>query len=346
MFKGIDFSSDTVTQPTQAMKQTMMQAPLGDEQKGEDPTTRELEELVAKTLGKETALFFPSATMANQIALRLLCDPGDELIAAENCHLFGAEAGGPAIHSGIMARPIKTPTGIFKGEEVEAIYRWSKGPHYPVSKCVSVENTTNNGGGIAWPLETLRSVLQAAKKLQLKTHLDGARLFNAAVKLNVTPRELAADFDTITICLSKGLGCAAGAVLAFNKEAYPKVRRLKQLMGGSLRQSGILAAAGIYALQNHVQRLAQDHENALRLATQLATQCPEISVETHPLSTNMVFFEWHGRSTPAEFNQQCADQGVRFLMVSPNRFRAVTHLGISAEDIDVAVSKIKKIAHA
>lgn len=346
MFKGIDLFSDTVTLPTTAMKNAMLVAELGDEQKGEDPTTRKLEEMAAELLGQETALFFPSATMANEIAIRLLCEPGDELIAADNCHLFHAEAGGPAIHAGVMAKPIRTATGIFTGEELRASIRWSKGPHYPVSKLVSVENTTNMGGGIAWDLTTLDSVLSSAKELGLKTHLDGSRLFNAMIKTKTTPRNLAANFDAVTLCLSKGLGCPLGAILAFRKQDYQKVRRLKQLFGGAMRQSGMLAAAGIYALQNHIERLEEDHANATLLANKLATEIPQIRVENLAPSTNMVFFEWLGTNmTASQFNEATLKENLRFSQVGENRFRAVTHLGISSEDIITSVDIVKAISN-
>lgn len=343
MFKGIDLSSDTATRPTAAMKQAMMAAELGDEQKGEDPTTRQLEQRVADLLGKSAAMFFPSATLANEIALQLLCEPGDEMIAAANCHLFVAEAGGPAIHAGIMPRPIAVENGIFDGDEVRKAYRWSKGPHYPVTKLVSVENTANMGGGVAWPMENLTSVLTAAKELGLKTHLDGARLFNAAIKTGVPVGALASGFDAITVCLSKGLGCPVGAVLAFDKEGYGKVRRLKQLMGGALRQSGMLAAAGIYALEHHVSRLREDHANAALLAEQFS-QIPALGVRDKSPSTNMVFFDWRSsKLSPDQFSELCMEKGVRFSRIGAMQFRAVTHLDIKPEDILQAVAVVKSI---
>lgn len=346
MFKGIDFFSDTVTQPTVAMKNAMMAAELGDEQKAEDPTTRLLEEKMAELLGHETAMFFPSATMANEIAIRLSCEPGDELIAAENCHLFFAEAGGPAAHSGVMTKAISSTTGIFTAEQVRAAYRWPHGPYNPVSKLLSIENTTNMGGGVPWDISTLNSVLKTAKELNLKTHLDGARLFNAAVKLEVSPKDLAARFDTVTICLSKGLGCPMGAILAFAKEHYHKVRRLKQLWGGALRQSGIVAAAGIYALDHHVERLAEDHQNAEFFAQKISEEISLIKIENNPPATNMVFFSWQGSSfSPDQFNERCIQKGLRFSQVGENRFRAVTHLDITREHVIKAIQLLKQIAN-
>lgn len=344
MFKGIDLFSDTVTLPTEAMKKAMLAAELGDEQKGEDPTTRHLETLMAEMTGHEAALFFPSATMANEVAIRLLCEPGDELLAAENCHLFFAEAGGPAIHAGVLAKPIRTQNGIFTSADLHAHYRWNKGPHYPVSKLLSIENTTNMGGGIAWNLQELDDVLNAAQQLNLKTHLDGSRIFNAMVKTNSTLQQLTARFDAVTICFSKGLGCPIGAVLAFSQVHYAKVRRLKQLFGGSMRQSGMLAAAAIYALQNHVTRLAEDHQNAQYLAECLSKIGPQIVVEKAAQSTNMVFFNWQDSKISAQtFLERCIQQGVRFSQVDTQRFRAVTHLNITKQDVDKAVGIVKAI---
>jgi threonine aldolase len=344
MFKGIDLYSDTATRPSMAMKKAMMDAELGDEQRGEDPTTRQLEEMAAEMLGHEATMFFPSATMANEIALRFLTEPGDELIAADECHLFFAEAGGPAILSGLMTRPIHTQTGIFTGDDLRAIYRRAKGSHYPVSKIVSVENTTNMNGGIAWDIKSLQSVLTVADELSLKKHLDGSRLFNAAIKTGTSALALASPFDTVTICLSKGLGCPVGALLAYPKANFDKVRRLKQLFGGAMRQSGMLAAAGIYALQNNIQRLAIDHENATKLAAQLHEEVPQIKVENIQPSTNMVFFSLcNTKLTHAQFNEACIGKGARFSVVGENRFRAVTHLDINTKDIEKTVAIIKEI---
>lgn len=344
MFKGIDLSSDTATKPTRAMKEAMMDAPLGDEQKGEDPTTRRLEEMVAKLLGFDRALFFPSATMANEVALCLLCEPGDELIAAENCHLFTSEGGGPAIHAKVMARAVPTTTGVFTGDDLRVAYRTQQGSHHPVSKCVSIENTTNLGGGLAWDVASLQSALSVARELHLKTHLDGARLFNAAIKLKVDPKVLTSGFDTVTICLSKGLGCPIGAVLALSNLYYEKARRLKHLFGGAMRQSGILAAAGIYALQNNVSRLAEDHRHA-ELFSSLLSGIPSIEVESHPFSTNMVFFKWKGTHlTPAGFYEACVRRGFRFSQVEENRFRAVFHLDIIVKELELVVDSLNEIA--
>lgn len=345
MFKGIDLHSDTQTKPTAPMLRAMVEAELGDEQMGEDPTTRRLEETVADLMGKTAAFFLPSATMANQIALKIHTSPGDEIIGSDSCHIFKAEAGGPAIHAGLMSTPITTPTGVFTGEDVKKHFSHSKGPHHPVTRLLTVENTTNMGGGLAWTADGLTDVLDAAKDLDLATHLDGARLFNAVIKSGLSPKTIAGRFSSATLCLSKGLGCPAGAVLAFDKVHYAKVRRWKQLFGGAMRQSGILSAAGLYALENHVHRLAEDHENATHLREGLQ-ELPHLFVETSTQSTNMVFFRWIGKQgSPSLFYDRCLEAGVRFSMADTGigRFRAVTHLNITRNDIEKALKTVSKV---
>jgi threonine aldolase len=332
-----------MTKPTDKMKKAMCEAELGDEQIAEDPTTRQLEEMVAQMFGFEAALFFPSSTMCNQVALKTLTEPGNEIIAAENCHLFFAEAGGPAIHSSLMLKPIPTMNGIFTGEDVKKRICPKRGYHYATTKLVSIENTTNMGGGVAWSLESIRNVLDTSKELGLKTHLDGSRLFNAVVKTKTPVKEIVKGFDTVTLCLSKGLGCAMGAVLAFSKHNYEKIRRYKQLFGGSMRQSGMIAAAGIYALENNINRLEDDHANATLLAQQLNHEIKNIQVESIEPSTNMVYFSWTGKNmSHSQFYETSVKNGVRFSIMGENRFRAVTHLNISKEDVLAAVEILKK----
>jgi threonine aldolase len=343
MFQGIDLYSDTITKPTRAMRMAMVEAEVGDEQKREDPTTLRLEERMAKLLAHSAAMFFPSATMANEIAIRLQCSPGEELMAAEDCHLFFAEVGGPAVHSGVTCKPIRTANGVFSGDDVRRHYRWSKGPHYPISRLVSVENTTNMGGGVAWTREQLADVLKVAKELGLKAHLDGSRIFNAAAASGLTPTEIAAGFDTATVCFSKGLGCATGAILAFDQSQWDRVRRLKQLFGGAMRQSGILAAAALYAIDHHVERLKEDHQNAKLLAERLGA-ISAIEVETKPPQSNMVFFRWNGTSlSDSDFLASCVERGLRFSHVGPNRFRAVTHMDVTRDDMEKAAQIVGKI---
>jgi threonine aldolase len=345
MFQGIDLYSDTGTRPSAPMKQAMVDAPLGDEQRGEDPTTAKLEERMAAMLGKQTAIFLPSSTMANQIAILLHCQRGDELIAAENSHIFFAEGGAPAIWAGALARPIETQSGIFTGQAVRAKFNVAKSPNYPVSRLVVCENTTNMGGGVAWKLSELKDVWDTCSELDLRTHLDGSRFFNAVASSGESPASLVAGFDSVTICLSKGLGCPAGALLAFESRHWERVRRWKQCMGGSLRQSGMLAAAGLYAMDHNITRIAEDHANARRLAEGLSG-LRGIEVEDTTPSSNMVFFRLRSEIQPPAFSALCLSKGFRFSRVGDDRFRAVTHLDVSAAAIDRVISGMKEIAAA
>lgn len=343
MFEGIDFYSDTLTRPSAGMRKAIAEAVVGDEQKGEDPTTNQLEERMAKLLGQESSMFFASATLANEVALRLLTKPGDEILAFDQCHLYFAETGGPAIHAGLMTRSIVTETGVFDGEAVRKAFRLAKGPHYPDSTLLSVENTTNMGGGVAWPLKSLDEVTEVARSLGMKTHLDGSRLWNAVAKEKYSLQQAGSLFDAVTVCFSKGMGCPTGAVLAFPARYRDQVRRLKQLFGGAMRQSGVLAAACLYALDHNQERIAEDHANAHRLA-QVLSQFPELRVETTEPSTNMVFFRWIAKyGTADEFLAKCEKRGLRFSPVGGNRIRAVTHLDISAEAVEKTAQIVREV---
>jgi len=348
MFKGIDFYSDTMTRPTPGMRQAIANAEVGDEQKGEDPTTIKLEQRVSELLGHSSAMFFPSATMANEVALKLLSHPGDELIAASTCHLIFGETGGPAVHAQLMLKPIASDSGIFTGEQVRANYRHAKGSHYPITRVVSVENTTNMGGGLAWGKEELDGVLNASKDLGLATHLDGSRLWNAAAATGRKLSELASPFTAAVVCFSKGLGCPTGGMLTFDKSRWVEVRRLKQVMGGGMRQSGILAAAALYALDNHLERLTEDHENAARLASGLSEGIRHIVVEPRPKhATNMVFFRWRSPKVELEtFLKDTESKGVRFSQVDVDRVRCVLHLDISKSDVEKAIKVVREVAES
>lgn len=337
----IDLYSDTLTRPTAAMRSAMAEAEVGDEQRGEDPTTRRLEERAAELLGQETSTFLPSATMANAIAIQLFCGPGDEILSAENGHVLNYEAGGAAVHARAAVRSIPTWTGIFGKNAVLQRLRQDT-PHAPRPRLVVMENTTNAGGGRPWPVEESDGVLQAAQQNGLRVHLDGSRLFNAAVALGLPASRLGGGFDSVTLCLSKGLGCPVGAVLAHRQEMTGQVRRLKQLMGGAMRQSGILGAAGLYALEHHVQRLAEDHAHAEALALGLE-EISQLVTEKIPVRTNMVYFEVPDRYSPDSLEQKLLAHGVRVSRVSHRRFRAVTHLDISAQDIQSALNVFRQV---
>lgn len=344
MFNGIDLSSDTATKPSLGMRKTILNAEVGDEQKGEDPTTNQLQELIADMLGFESALFFPSATMANQIAIRTLCEPGNELFAAGNCHLFRSEAGGPAINGNVMCKPIYTESGIFTANDLKQCNPNLHGVHHPIPKLISVENTTNMGGGKVWNKDQLGNIISYAKEYKMKLHMDGARFFNASVASGLSPQTITSGFDMVTICLSKGLGCPVGALLVFNKEYYEKVRLMKHLMGGAMRQSGILAAAGLYAIQHNIKRLQEDHDHARLLAQGLSENLPFIQVINLPPETNIVLFEiTSSQISSVDFLKMCASKGVRFSQVGHNRLRAVTHLGVMQEHIMRALKIVREI---
>jgi len=324
------------------MRDAIANAEVGDEQRREDPTVNELERRVAELLGQEGAVYLPTATMANEIALRCLAEPGDELIAEENCHIFLSELGGPAVFAGLMARPIRGVAGRFGPEELERTVRPGDGTHTPATRIVAIENTHNTSGGRVWPLNEIAAVVEASRELGLALHLDGARILNAAVASGVPAAEIAGPFDTVTLCLSKGLGCPLGALVAGSSELMGRARRFKHQFGGAMRQAGIVAAAGVYALDHNVERLADDHARARRLAEGLAAA--GVPVELERVETNFVQVDVGelGLETP-EALARLAEAGVG-LSATPHRnvLRAVTHLDIDDQDIDQAVELIPR----
>jgi threonine aldolase len=338
----IDLRSDTQTQPTAGMRAAIAAAAVGDEQKREDPTVNELERRAAALLGQEEAVYVPTATMANEIALRSLSDPGDELIAEENAHVLLAELGGPAIHAGLMVRAVKGHAGRFSGDEIRAMMRRTDGTHVPPTRVVAVENTHNASGGRVWPLENLDDVVTTCRELGLAAHLDGARVLNASVASGENAAEIAGPFDTVTLCLSKGLGCPLGALVAGSHELMAKARRLKHLFGGAMRQAGIVAAAGVYALDHHVERLAEDHARARRLAEGL--DGAGIPVDLEQVETNFVQIDVAPLGLEArEAIERLKSEGVGLSFTPhPAVLRAVTHLDVTDEDIEHAVELIPR----
>ena len=335
----IDLFSDTTTRPTPAMRQAMMEAAVGDEQRGEDPTVLELEARVAALLGKEKALFLPSTTMANQIAIKLHTQPGDEVILEADSHPVHFEAGGPGLISGVHLRTIPGRRGLFTAEQVKEAVRPDLSIHSR-SALLWVENTHNMGGGTVWPLDQLLSVCEAGRSLGLKLHLDGARLLNASIASGHPPHVLAEPFDTVSFCLTKGLGAPVGGLLAGSAEAIARARRYKQALGGAMRQAGIIAAAGLYALDHHVDRLAEDHRRARRLADALA-KIDGIEIDPSHVETNMVFFRVkHPRFTPETFLEALKQRGVILSQGRGGSLRAVTHLDVDDAAIDRAVAII------
>ena len=338
----IDLRSDTQTKPSPEMRAAMASAEVGDEQKREDPTVNELERRAAQLLGQEEAVYVPTATMANEIALRTLGRPGDEVVAEENSHIFLAELGGPAVHAGLMTRPLRCEAGRFTPEQLRETVRVTDRSHVPPTRIVSVENTHNSSGGRVWPLEEIDAVAATARELGLHLHLDGARVMNASVATGVPAAEIGRRFDTVTLCLSKGLGCPLGALVAGSAELMGEARRLKHLFGGAMRQAGIVAAAGVYALEHNVERLAADHARARRLAEGWADR--GVPVDPELVETNFVQVDV-GRLglTPADALERLWQQGVGLSMTAhPARLRAVTHLDVDDADIDGAVELIPR----
>jgi len=334
----VNLVSDTQTRPTAAMRAAIAEAEVGDEQKLADPTTLRLQERVADLLGHEAGLFLPSGTMCNLIAFRLHLRPGgDEAILAANSHPVGFEAGSPAAVNGAMTRQIDTPTGIFSGAQVEAALRAPGDRYAPRSRLVSVEQTTNMGGGRVWPLAAVREVLETARRHGLRAHLDGARLLNAVVASGDEPAAWAAGFDTAWLDFSKGLGAPAGAVLAGSRELIEEAWRYKQMLGGALRQSGILAAAALHALDHHVDRLAEDHENARALAEGLAP-LPGVQIDPASVETNIVIFEV--ADAPA-LAARLAEAGVLVGALDGSRVRAVTHLDVDRSGVEAALEAFR-----
>jgi threonine aldolase len=325
----INLYSDTQTQPTEDMRRVIASADVADEQRLADPTTNLLQERVAELLGQEAALFLPTGTMCNQISFRLHARPGgDELILDRTAHPIIAEAGGPAQNSQLMIHALDGDGGIFTGAQVEEALRDPTNRYLPRSRVVSVEQTTNMGGGRVWPVERVHEVLEVARGRGLRAHMDGARLMNAVVASGTSAAEFAGGFDTAWLDFTKGLGAPVGAVLAASRDLIDEAWRWKQQWGGAFRQSGIVAAGCLYALDHHVERLADDHENARVLAEGLT----ELGCEVVAPETNIVIF-----SAPDDFVRRMSERGVELSGTPDGRVRAVTHLDVSRADIDSAL---------
>jgi threonine aldolase len=338
----VDLFSDTKTRPSKAMLDAIVGASVGDEQTGEDPTTIALEERVAELLGKEAGLFMPSGTMCNETALAVHCRPGDEVIADETSHIGGFESGGPAVIAGVMVRAVPGVRGVFTAGQVEAAVRLPM-RHTPRSRLVAVEQTANLGGGTVWPLENLRSVAQMARGLGLGVHMDGARLMNAAVAAGVPAREYAATADSAWIDLSKGLGCPVGAVLTGPRDFIVEAWRWKQRLGGAMRQSGVLAAAGLYALEHNVERLAEDHANA-KMFAELVAELPGVALDPANVHTNIVVFDvTAAKLTAPQIAERLAARSIRIGALGAATMRAVTHLDVDEAGVRAAAEALAEI---
>jgi len=339
----IDLRSDTVTKPTPEMKQAMIKAELGDDAMGEDPTVKELEKRVAQLLGKEAAMFTCTATMANQIAVRVHCEAGDELLINSTGHIAIYEAGAPAAISGVTVRKIDGAKGMLSVGDLKGL-PWPDDPHFPRTRLVCLENTTNLGGGCVYPMKGFREVSDWARSNDLKLHLDGSRLFNATIAGGYTPGEMGACVDTVSLCFSKGLGCPMGAIIAGNAKDMHKARRFRKMLGGSCRQVGMIAGAAIYALDFHVDRLVEDHQKARLLAEGLSRiEGIKLLNDSMP-ETNRVFFDLdpaHGSA--GELVGALISHGVKIGAVGQSRMRAVTHLDVDFDDIPLAVKAVEAI---
>ena len=337
---AVNLISDTQTRPSAGMREAIASAVVGDEQKGWDPTVIELEERVAELLGHEAGLFLPSGTMCNQIAIRLhIGRAGDEIVLDRMAHPIVAEAGGPAVHAGAMTNPIDTESGIFTATDLERALRPVGDRYVPRTRLVSVEQSTNLRGGRVWPLETVDQLLKAAHMHGLRTHMDGARLLNASVASGVAARAFAAGFDTAWLDFSKGLGAPVGAVLVGSRDLMDEAWRYKQMMGGALRQAGVLAAGCLYALDHNVDRLAEDHEHARVLADALA-ELPNATIDPSKVETNIVVFE---TSDAAWVVGELEKRGVLVGALSPHVVRAVTHLDVDRAGIDRTVDAFRAV---
>ena len=339
----VNLYSDTQTKPSRAMKEAMLEAEVGDEQSGTDPTTNALCDRMAALLGKEAAVFMPSGTMCNEIAILVQCRPGDEILAHPLSHILHSEGGAPWALAGVQVSALPDADGLFEADSVRAAIR-PKTRNTPPQRMVEVEQTSNLGGGKVWPLDRLQAVASAAHENGLVTHMDGARLMNAVVAASVPAHEMCEGYDTVWLDFTKGMGAPLGAVLAGSAEVVDDAWRWKQRMGGAMRQSGICAAACLYALDHNIDRLSEDHDNARILARELA-QVPGVTVESP--ETNLVFFDVSGTGlTGADLAARVRDRGVLFSVMGPHRGRACTHLDVDRAGVLDAASVIREVVAA
>lgn len=336
----VDLFSDTGTRPSEEMREFMANAEVGDEQLFEDPTVNKLNNMAASLLGKEEAIYLPSGLMANQISYAVHCRQGDEIIMDKTAHPIHFEGGAVAIISGASIRALDGQNGVFNAEQVEKAVR-TKDFHDPQSRVVSIEQTSNMGGGVIWPIEIIEEVARIAKNNGLAIHMDGARLLNAVAATGISAARYAEYCDSVWIDLSKGLGAPVGSVLAGSSEFIEKARYWKQRLGGAMRQAGIIAAGGVYALENNLDRLKEDNDNAKYLAEALV-KYPHIEFDISTVQTNIIIFRTKDISAD-ELNNKLLDRGIRFTLMGENLMRAVTHLDVSREDIDYVIQELDSI---
>jgi len=340
--KKIDLRSDTVTLPTDEMREAMNNAEVGDDVYQEDPTINRLEELAAKKLGKEAALFVPSGTMGNLIAVLTHCQRGDEVILEMDSHIYYYEVGGMSAVAGVIPRLIAGDKGILDPQDIKRALR-EENLHYPKTTLICVENTHNRAGGTIIPPEIIEEICQLGHQRNIQVHLDGARIFNAAVALNIEPALLTKNVDSVMFCLSKGLSAPVGSILAGSKEFIQRARKNRKMLGGGMRQAGILAAAGIIAIENMVERLGEDHKNARILGEGLA-DIGGIKVDLKTIQTNMVYFDLNKSGMDTyQFLPKLAEYNILVSPQPPTKVRLVTHYGINEDDIYATIKAIKEI---
>lgn len=338
----IDLRSDTVTKPSPAMREAMAKAEVGDDVFGEDPTVNRLQDTAARLLGKEAALFVPSGTMANQLSVRLHTRPGDEIIVEAGAHVVRYESGAAAGLSGVQTCWLQGVRGLLAADQIDAAIR-PPDYHNPPTTLICLENTHNRGGGTVYPLDQIKAIRKVAAARGVAMHLDGARLFNAVVAAGIPAADYARHFETVSFCLSKGLGAPVGSLICADKERIVKLRRLRKMFGGGMRQAGILAAAGLYALDHNIARLAEDHAHAKRLAAALA-ELPGVRIDPAHIETNIVVFDiGETRRTADDVLAALKAEGLLLVPFSKTTLRAVTHLDVSSEQIEQACAILKKV---
>ena len=338
----IDLRSDTVTVPSTAMRQAMAQAEVGDDVFGEDPTVIELQREVAELLGMDAGLYVPSGTMSNQIAIKAHTQPGDEVICEAGAHIMNYEAGGPAFHSQVQLNPIQGSAGVFTAQQVEAMIR-PRNVHMPPTRLIVVENTHNKAGGTIFPLEEIQRIAEVARSHEILLHMDGARLMNAVVATGIPADTWTPPFDSVSLCLSKGLGAPVGSVLCGSKAFIERAHRYRKLFGGGMRQVGIIAAGGLYAIRNQVEDLALDHQRAKRLAESLSGYS-SVQINPDEVHTNIVIFHVkEAKGTAAEMEQLLRMEGVLCLALGRQQIRLVTHRNLTDGDIDATIQAFRKV---
>lgn len=336
-----DLRSDTVTKPSEAMKAFMLSAPLGDDVFQEDPTVNKLEQFAADYFGMEAALYCSSGTQTNQIAINVHCRPGDEVICSKDAHIYFYEGGGIAKNSGSSVHLLAGDRGRITAKDVQAGIKDANNPHYPLTTLVSLEDTMNRGGGAIYSFEEIKAIRKVCNQNGLPLHLDGARLFNALIENNVPPKEYAAQFDSISICLSKGLGAPVGSILLGSRDFIHRSRRTRKVLGGGMRQAGIIAAGGLYALQNNIPRLKEDHNHARTLESAL-NKLSWVE-EVLPVETNIVVAKVSPHLNVAELILKCAEKDLHFMAFGEQTIRMVTHLDVNTNNIDYTISVLNTI---